>query len=107
MSTGLIARKVMSMRSLGRITANVRTEQRLRMATSRKIFFAASISDSLSDALLSIGTGIVKASISPSANGIYKVAVSESSRFKEAAESYWKFDPNRVIEQVRKQLELA
>ncbi|WP_426619440.1 TetR/AcrR family transcriptional regulator C-terminal domain-containing protein [Pseudomonas rustica] len=64
-------------------------------------------SDSLSDALLSIGTGIVKASISPTANGLYKVAVSESSRFREAAESYWKFGPNRAIEQVRKQLELA
>jgi hypothetical protein len=68
---------------------------------------SVAISDSLSDALLGIGTGIVKASISPTANGLYKVAMSESSRFREAAESYWKFGPNRAIEQVRKQLELA
>ncbi|MEZ1321058.1 TetR/AcrR family transcriptional regulator C-terminal domain-containing protein [Pseudomonas fluorescens] len=63
--------------------------------------------DSLEDALLSIGYGIATASISPTANGLYKVAVSESRRFRNASEKYWKFGPEKAVEVVQEQLDFA
>lgn len=69
--------------------------------------YSAANHDSLDEALLSLGRGIAKASLSPTANGLYKVAVSESSRFSAAAEAYWTFGPERAIERVEQLLEGA
>lgn len=57
--------------------------------------------------LLDIGDGLVNSMMSRSALGLYKVAVSESSRFKEVADLYWTLGPKRLIEHIRRVLEEA
>jgi hypothetical protein len=62
---------------------------------------------SLRDVLIHLGNGIMAAAMSPAGLGLYKVAVSESSRFGEAANAYWEYAPRRAVETVRKVLEKA
>lgn len=83
--------------------------QRLANKTTDEALKSSSAANdgSLNDALVNIGAGIAKASMSPTANGLYKVAVSESSRFSAAAETYWKCGPDRAIERVQQQLEAS
>ena len=57
--------------------------------------------------LLHLGNGIMTALMSRSGLGLYKVAVSESSRFGAAANAYWEYAPQRAIEAVRKVLQQA
>ena len=59
---------------------------------------------SLRTALLRLGNGIMSALMSRAALGLYKVAVSESSRFGAAANAYWECAPKRAIETARKVL---
>ena len=59
---------------------------------------------SLRTALLRLGNGIMSALMSRAALGLYKVAVSESSRFGAAANAYWEYAPKRAIETARKVL---
>ena len=62
---------------------------------------------SLRTALLHLGNGIMTALLSRSGLGLYKIAVSESSRFGAAANAYWEYAPQRAIEAVRKVLQQA
>ncbi len=61
----------------------------------------------LKTGLLQLGYSIMSALMSRSAVGLYKVAVSESSRFGDAANAYWEDAPQRAIEAVRKVLQQA
>jgi hypothetical protein len=63
--------------------------------------------ESLRTVLLHLGDSIMAALMSPSGLGLYKVAVSEASRFGAAADAYWEYAPRRAIETVRKVLEQA
>ncbi|GFE82965.1 hypothetical protein GCM10011487_49650 [Steroidobacter agaridevorans] len=58
-------------------------------------------------ALIQLGNAIMGALMSRSGLGLYKVAISESSRFGAAADAYWEYAPERAIEAVRKVLEQA
>lgn len=58
-------------------------------------------------ALVHLGNAIMTALMSSSGLGLYKVAISESSRFGAAAEAYWQYAPERAIEAIRKVLERA
>lgn len=62
---------------------------------------------SLRTALLQLGDGIMTALLSTSGLGLYKVAISESSRFGAAANAYWEYAPRRAIEAVRNVLHQA
>jgi hypothetical protein len=62
---------------------------------------------SVQTALVQLGNAIMSALLSRSGLGIYKVAISESSRFSAAATAYWQYAPERAIEAVRKVLEQA
>lgn len=61
----------------------------------------------LRPALLLLGYSIMSALMSRSAVGLYKLAVSEPSRFGEAANAYWEEAPQRAIEAVHKVLQQA
>lgn len=61
----------------------------------------------LRSTLLHLGNGIMSALTSRSAVGLYKLAVSESSRFGAAANAYWEEAPQRAIEAVREVLQQA
>jgi hypothetical protein len=63
--------------------------------------------ESLDATLLALGTGVMTAMTSASATGLYKVAVSDSTRFKDAAEMFWALGPGRAIGRVREALEDA
>lgn len=67
----------------------------------------AEASKSLRTALLQLGNGIMTALLSRSGLALYKVAISEASRFDAAAKAYWEYAPKRAIEAVRKVLEQA
>jgi hypothetical protein len=62
---------------------------------------------SLRSVLLQLGNGIMTASTSPTGVGLYKVAVSEASRFVAAANAYWDYAPGRAIGTVGKVLKQA
>ncbi len=62
---------------------------------------------SLRTVLLHLGNGVMTALMSRSGLALYKVAVSESSRFGAAAKAYWEYAPQRAIEAVRKVLQEA
>jgi hypothetical protein len=57
--------------------------------------------------LLHLGNDIMSALMSRSAVGLYKLAVSESSRFGDAANAYWQEAPQRAIEVVEGVLQQA
>ncbi|MBJ2154602.1 TetR/AcrR family transcriptional regulator C-terminal domain-containing protein [Variovorax sp. IB41] len=54
----------------------------------------------LHEALTELGNGIMNATMSPSAISLYKAAVSESIRFRGAAEAFWTFGPERAVDRV-------
>ncbi len=62
---------------------------------------------SLDDTLLTLGTGVMTAMTSASATGLYKAVVSDSARFKDAADIFWTLGPGRAIGRVRETLEDA
>jgi hypothetical protein len=62
---------------------------------------------SLRTALLHLGSSIMSALMSRSSVALYKLAVSESSRFGDAANAYWEEAPRRAIEAVCKVLQQA
>ena len=62
---------------------------------------------SLRSVLIHLGKGITSATMSRSALGQYRFAISESNRFGAAANAYWESVPRRAIESVRKALQLA
>jgi hypothetical protein len=62
---------------------------------------------SLKTALLHLGSNIMSALTSRPSVGLYKLAVSESSRFGDAASAYWDEAPRRAIEAVCKVLHQA
>jgi AefR-like transcriptional repressor, C-terminal domain len=62
---------------------------------------------SLRAILLDLGSTIMTALTSGSGLALYKVAVSEASRFPAAADTYWECAPQRAIETVRKVLQKA
>jgi len=62
---------------------------------------------SLRTALLHLGGNIMSALTSRSSVGLYKLAVSESSRFADAANAYWDEAPRRAIDAVCKVLHRA
>ena len=64
-------------------------------------------SHSLRSTLMHLGSGIMTALLSPSGVGLYKVAISEASRFDAAASAYWEYAPQRAIETVHKVLQQA
>jgi hypothetical protein len=57
--------------------------------------------------LIHLGNAIMSALMSRSGLGLYKVAISESSRFEAAAEAYWEYAPERAIEAVAEVLKRA
>lgn len=57
--------------------------------------------------LLDLGNNIMSALTSRSSVALYKLAVSESSRFGAAANAYWEEAPQRAIEAVRQVLQQA
>ena len=61
----------------------------------------------LEEVLLGLGTGVMSAMMSSSAISLYKAAVSDSNRFKDAAAAYWTFGPQRAIDHVCEVLEDA
>lgn len=61
----------------------------------------------LQEVLQEFGTGVLSAIVSPSAIALYKAAVSESGRFRGAADALWTFGPGRVAERIRESLEHA
>ncbi|QSX74193.1 TetR/AcrR family transcriptional regulator C-terminal domain-containing protein [Lysobacter arenosi] len=63
--------------------------------------------ESLDATLLALGTGVMTAMTSISAIGLYKVVVSDSSRFQDAADMFWALGPGRAIGRVREALEDA
>lgn len=63
--------------------------------------------ESLRTVLLHLGNGIMSSLISRSALGLYRFAVSESSRFGAAANAYWEYIPQRAIAAVCKLLQQA
>jgi hypothetical protein len=58
-------------------------------------------------ALLHLGNSIMSTLMSRPAVGLYKLAVSESSRFATAANAYWEEAPQRAVEAIRKVLQQA
>jgi AefR-like transcriptional repressor, C-terminal domain len=62
---------------------------------------------SLRAVLLHVGVGVMSALLSRSGLGLYRVAVSESSRFVAAANAYWEYAPQRAIETIRVVLQQA
>lgn len=62
---------------------------------------------SLRTVLLHVGEAVMTALMSRSALGLYKVAVSEASRFGDAATAYWTYGPRRAVATVRKALHEA
>jgi hypothetical protein len=62
---------------------------------------------SLRTALLHVGYSLMSAMTSRSAVGLYKLAVSESGRFGDAAHAYWDEAPQRAIEALGKLLQQA
>lgn len=63
--------------------------------------------ETLETVLLHVGNGITTTMVSPSALALYKVAVSESSRFAAATDAYWEHAPKLAIEQLRGVLQEA
>ena len=63
--------------------------------------------DSLQDALVELGVGILTAATSTSAVSLYRATVSESDRFKEAAQAFWTFGPYQAVDRIRDLLEGA
>jgi hypothetical protein len=62
---------------------------------------------SLRTSLLYLGYSLMSALTSRSAVGLYKLAVSESSRFGDAANAYWEEAPRRAIEAIGRVLQQA
>lgn len=54
----------------------------------------------LHEALTELGNGIMNATMSPSAISLYKAAISESIRFRGAAEAFWTFGPERAVDRI-------
>ena len=54
-----------------------------------------------------IGTAVTTALTSRAGLALYKVAVSESSRFGDAAQAYWEYAPQRAIASIRRVLQQA
>lgn len=78
-----------------------------RNADRALVALEADEGQSLKTVLLQLGNGIMSALMARSALGLYKFAVSESSRFGAAANAYWEYGPQRAIESVRKVLQQA
>jgi len=57
--------------------------------------------------LLGLGTAVMSAMMSSSAISLYKAAVSDSERFKDAAAAYWTFGPKRAMDRICEVLEDA
>lgn len=62
---------------------------------------------SLRVSLLHLGSVVMSALMSRSAVGLYKLAVSESGRFADAANAYWDEAPHRAIEAIGEVLQQA
>ncbi|HEY5803604.1 MAG TPA: TetR/AcrR family transcriptional regulator C-terminal domain-containing protein [Lysobacter sp.] len=63
--------------------------------------------ESLDEALLNLGSDVMASMTSPAAVALYKAAVSESTRFRDAADAFWTLGPKRAIGCIRNVLEDA
>ena len=61
----------------------------------------------LDEVLLELGVGVMTAMLSSSAIALYKAAVSESTRFQDAADALWTFGPDRAVDRICEVLEDA
>lgn len=61
----------------------------------------------LDEVLLGLGTAVMSAMMSSSAISLYKAAISDSERFKDAASAYWTFGPKRAMDRICEVLEDA
>lgn len=61
----------------------------------------------LEQALVELGVGILSAATSSLAVSLYRTTVSESDRFKEAADAFWTFGPYQAIDRIRELLDGA
>lgn len=61
----------------------------------------------LHQSLVELGIGILTAATSTSAVSLYRATVSESDRFKDAAQAFWSFGPYQAVERIRQVLEDA
>jgi hypothetical protein len=80
--------------------ANKNADKALKLLPARK-------EEPLEEVLLGLGTGVMSAMMSRSAISLYKAAVSDSDRFKDAAAAYWTFGPQRAIDRICEVLEDA
>ncbi len=82
------------------LVANKTVNSTLRAISRRR-------DEPLDATLQALGTGVMAAMTSASAIGLYKAAVSDSTRFKDAADIFWSLGPGRAIGRVRDALEDA
>ena len=61
----------------------------------------------IQEVLTHIGTGVMNATMSPAAISLYKAAISESLRFKSAADAFLTLGPRRAVDRICELLELA
>ena len=61
----------------------------------------------LDEVLLGLGVAVMAAMMSSSAIALYKAAVSESGRFRGAADALWTFGPDRAVDRICRVLEHA
>lgn len=59
----------------------------------------------LDEVLLGLGIGVMTAMMSSSAISLYRAAVSDSNRFRDAAAAYWIFGPKRAMDRICEVLE--
>ncbi|RST48898.1 TetR/AcrR family transcriptional regulator C-terminal domain-containing protein [Variovorax sp. MHTC-1] len=83
-----------------RSVANRNADQALKSLPSRT-------EEPLDEVLRGLGTSVMRAMMSPSAISLYKAAVSDRSRFKDAAAAYWTFGPKRAVDRICEVLEDA
>jgi hypothetical protein len=83
-----------------RVMANKNAEKALKLLPPRK-------DGPLDEVLLGIGVAIMTAMVSPSAIALHKAAVSESGRFRGAADALWTFGPDRTVDRIREVLDDA